>query len=106
LGARRNEIRLQPPRFAVNHQVARLADAPTIRTWVYEAVAERDPDAAVSGPSAVIAPTQRDRHVQDIAERGRMSWQKSSDYDLRAKVGAAIGRYKCAIGWRCGRWLD
>ena len=27
-----------------------------------------------------------------------MGWQKSSDYDVRAKVEAAIGRYKHVIG--------
>jgi hypothetical protein len=27
-----------------------------------------------------------------------MGWQKSSDYKLRAKVEAAIGRYKRVIG--------
>jgi hypothetical protein len=33
-----------------------------------------------------------------IAERGRMAWQKSSGYNLRAKVEASIGRYKRVIG--------
>jgi hypothetical protein len=27
-----------------------------------------------------------------------MDWQKASGYNLRAKVGAAIGRYKRVIG--------
>ena len=43
-------------------------------------------------PSAATAPTQRDRHIQEIVERGRMGWQKASGYNLRAKVEAAIGR--------------
>ena len=29
---------------------------------------------------------------------GRMGWQKSSGYNVRAKVEAAIGRYKRVIG--------
>jgi hypothetical protein len=37
-------------------------------------------------------PTQRDRHLRMIAERGRMAWQKASGYNLRAKVEASIGR--------------
>ena len=74
---------------------------------VYEGVAERHPDAAVivppratavPGPSAATAPTQRDRHIQEIVERGRIGWQKASGYNLRAKVEAAIGRYKRVIG--------
>jgi hypothetical protein len=74
---------------------------------VYEAVAERHPDAAVIVPprstatlsvSAGIAPTRRDQHIQEIAEPGRMGWQKSSDYNVRAKDEAAIGRYKRVIG--------
>ena len=27
-----------------------------------------------------------------------MGWQKSSGYNLRARVEASIGRYKCVIG--------
>lgn len=55
-------------------------------------LAERHPDAAVivsprSGavPSetAVTAPTQRDLHLQLIAERGRMGWQKAPGYNWR-----------------------
>jgi hypothetical protein len=73
----------------------------------YKAVAERDPHAAVIVPpragvvvsaSAETAPTQRDRHLRMIADRGRMAWQKASGYNLRAKVEASIGRYKRVIG--------
>jgi hypothetical protein len=74
---------------------------------VSQAVAERHPNAAVIVPlragavasaSADTTPTQRDRHLRMIAERGRMAWQKASGYDLRAKVEATIGRYKRVIG--------
>jgi hypothetical protein len=74
---------------------------------VSQAVAERHPDAAVITPprvgavasaSAETAPTQRDRHLRMIAERGRMAWQKASGYNLRAKVEASIGRYKRVVG--------
>ena len=83
------------------------ADGTYDQDRVYEAVAERYPDAAVivpprasavPGPSAATAPTQRDRHIQEIVECGRMGWQKASGYNLRAKVEAAIGRYKRVIG--------
>ena len=74
---------------------------------VYTAVAARHSDAAVIVPpratavpsaSAKMAPTQRDRHLQTIAQHGRMSWQKSSGYNHRARVEASIGRYKRVIG--------
>ena len=83
------------------------ADGAYDQDRVYETVAERHPDAAVivppratavPGPSAATAPTQRDQHIQEIAERGRMGWQKSSGYNLRARVEASIGRYKRVIG--------
>jgi hypothetical protein len=83
------------------------ADGAYDQDRVYQAVAERHPDAAVIVPprstatpsaSAGTAPTRRDQHIQEIAEHGRMGWQKSSDYNVRAKVEAAIGRYKRVIG--------
>ena len=83
------------------------ADGAYDQDRVYEAVAERHPDAAVIVPprstatlsaSAGILPTRRDQHIREIAEHGRMGWQKSSDYNVRAKVEAAIGRYKRVIG--------
>src|SRR3954471_16272215 len=74
---------------------------------VYAAVADRHPDAAVIVPprttavpsgSAETTPTQRDGHVRCIAETGRMAWQATSGYNRRAKVEAAIGRWKQVIG--------
>jgi hypothetical protein len=68
---------------------------------------DRHPDAAVMVPprctavlsgNAATAPTQRDRHLQCIAETGRMSWQKASGYNKHAKVEAAIARWKHVIG--------
>ncbi len=43
-------------------------------------------------------PTQRDRHLQVIAEHGRMAWQKASGYTKRARVEATMGRWKQVIG--------
>jgi hypothetical protein len=74
---------------------------------VYATVTERHPDAAVIVPprssavpseTAETAPTQRDRHLQLIATRGRVAWQKASGYNWRALVEAAIGRWKRVIG--------
>jgi Transposase DDE domain len=84
-----------------------IADGGYDQDRVNQAVAKRHPDAAVIVPpregavpsaSAESAPTQRDRHLRMIAERGRMAWQKASGYNLRAKVEASIGRYKRVIG--------
>lgn len=74
---------------------------------VYAAVADRHPDATVIVPpratavpsaTADTAPTQRDSHLRCIAETSRMAWQKASGYNGRAKVEAAIGRWKQVIG--------
>jgi len=70
------------------------ADGAYDQDRVYETVAERHPDAAVivppratavPGPSAATAPTQRDRHIQEIAAHGRMGWQKSSGFGPRSR---------------------
>jgi len=74
---------------------------------VYSSVAERHPDAAIIAPprstgvpseTAEAEPTRRDHHLQVIAERGRMAWQKASGYNKGARVEAVIGRYKRVIG--------
>jgi hypothetical protein len=63
------------------------ADGAYDQDQVTQAVGGRHPDAAVIVPpragavasaSAETAPTQRDRHLQMIGERGRMAWQKAA----------------------------
>jgi hypothetical protein len=74
---------------------------------VYAGVGERHPDATVIVPprstavpsdTAETAPTQRDRHIQLIAETGRMGWQTAAGYNIRARIEAAMGRFKQVIG--------
>ncbi len=48
--------------------------------------------------TAGTAPTQRDRHIEAIAERGRMGWQRSSGYNWRALVEADVSRWQRVIG--------
>ena len=48
--------------------------------------------------TADTAPTRRDRHIEAIAEHGRMGWQKASGYNLRALVEADVSRWKRVIG--------
>ena len=54
--------------------------------------------SAVPSETAETAPTQRDRHLRVITERGRMGWQKASGYNWRALVEADISRWKRVIG--------
>jgi transposase len=71
------------------------ADGAYDQDGVYDAIAERHRDTAVIVPprrtvvlsdEAAIAPTQRDRHLQCIAETSRRAWQQASGYNKRAKV--------------------
>jgi hypothetical protein len=82
---------------------------------VYASVAARHPEATIIVPpraTAVLseiaesAPTPRDRHLQHIADHGRMAWQKVSGYTKRARAEAAIGRWKQVIGDRLRAHTD
>ena len=42
--------------------------------------------------------TPRDRHVQLMAERGRIGWQHATGYGRRNQVETTMGRYKHLIG--------
>jgi hypothetical protein len=64
---------------------AGIADGAYDQDRVYDAVTGHSAEAAVVvpprstavlSPSAETDPTQRDRHIQAIAEQGRMGWQK------------------------------
>jgi hypothetical protein len=87
--------------------VSFMGDGAYDQDSVSRSVAERYPDArvivpprsgAVPSKTAETAPTQRDQHLQLIAERGRMGWQKTSGYNRRALAEATIGRFKRVIG--------
>jgi transposase len=76
---------------------------------VYRVIAQRDPTAAVIIPPrstavpsdmAETVPTQRDRHLRMIQERGRLGWQKAVNYGRRSLGEVAMMRYKTLIG-RC-----
>jgi hypothetical protein len=75
-------------------------------TDVYATAAARHADAAVIVPprSTVVAsetaetdPTPRDRHMECIAEQGRIGWRKASGQNKRSRVEATIGRFKPVI---------
>jgi hypothetical protein len=84
-----------------------IGDGAYDQAGIYGTIAKRYPEAdvivpprstAVPSDTAGSTPTQRDRHLQCIAEHGRMSWQKQSGYTRRALVEAAISRIKRVIG--------
>ncbi len=83
------------------------ADGAFDRDDVHAEVAARHPDAdvivpprssAVPSGTAEIDPTQRDRHLQAITERGRVGWQRASGYNWRALVEADVSRWKRVMG--------
>ena len=84
-----------------------IADGAYDQGRVYDGVAEHSAEAAVvvpPRPTAVLSasaetdPTQRDRHIQVIAEQGRMGWQRTSGYNARAGAEGTMSRYKRIIG--------
>jgi hypothetical protein len=70
-------------------------------------VPDRHPDAAVGIPPRSTAvpsdtadpdPTQRDRHIQRLARKGRMGWQNAVGCGTRSLVETAFHRYKVLVG--------
>jgi transposase len=71
----------------------------------YQIVAERDPAAMVvipprstAVPGSSAEPTQRDGHIQSLADKGRLGWQRETDYGKRSKAETAMARYKRILG--------
>ncbi|MGF7212944.1 IS5 family transposase [Skermanella aerolata] len=84
-----------------------LGDGGYDRTGVYTALDVRYPDAVIVVPpraDAVLSatadtdPTQRDRHIQAITDKGRMAWQRDSGYNQGAGVEGQFARWKQVIG--------
>ena len=71
---------------------------------VSQAVLDKQPDAQVVIPphkTAVCSDagdSQRDRHIQTIAQNGRIAWQRKTGYNLRSHVELAMQRYKRIFG--------
>jgi Transposase DDE domain len=86
-----------------------MGDGGYDRTGVYTALDQRHPAAVIVVPpradavlsaTAETEPTQRDRHIQAIARKGRMAWQRDSGYNERACVEGQFARWKQVIGDR------
>ena len=56
-------------------------DPPGVGVHPEAAVVVPPRTGAVPSGTAETAPTQRDRHLRSIAERGRMGWQRASGYN-------------------------
>ena len=71
---------------------------------VSQAVLDKQPDAQVVIPPhttavcSVACDTQRDQHIQTIAQQGRIAWQRITGYNLRSHVELAMQRYKRIFG--------
>ena len=84
--------------WATEHTIEPMFSTPfssEIRTSDSSFLHPREP---CCGPTATTVPTQRDSHIRSINKHGRMNWQKTSGYNRRSKVEAAIARYKRVIG--------
>ncbi len=56
------------------------------------------PKNAVLSSNAAQDPTVRDRHIAEIAARGRMGWQRASGYNQRSRAETLMSRWKTVIG--------
>ena len=49
-------------------------------------------------PCNTLVHSPRDRHIQLLAQRGHIGWQKATGYGRRNLAETTIGRYKHLIG--------
>jgi transposase len=93
----------------IDGRIARLtADGAYDGAPTYDTIATHGDDIEVVIPPRSTAvtsgeqgrPAQRDRHLEMITERGRLSWQAATDYGRRSLVETTMGRYKALIGPR------
>ncbi len=71
---------------------------------ISRAVLDKQPAAKVVVPPhktavcSLASNTQRDQHIHDIEQLGRIAWQKKIEYGLRSHVELAMQRYKRIFG--------
>jgi hypothetical protein len=82
-----------------------MADGACDGEPTYQTVAELDPAATVVIPPRSTAvpgsgadPTQRDRHIEFLTDRGRLGWQRETNYGRRSRAETAMSRYKRILG--------
>ena len=93
----------------IDGRIARVtADGAYDGAPTYDTIAAHGDDIEVVIPPRSTAVTggelgplaQRDRHLEMITERGRLAWQKATDYGRRSLIETTMGRYKALIGPR------
>jgi hypothetical protein len=102
---------LEPVLDQVEEPLAAIvADGAYDQDRIYDDVAKHSAEAAVVVPpratavlSASAETDPRDRHIQAIAEQGRMGWQKTSGYNVRAGAEGTMSRYKRILVTPCAR---
>ena len=93
------------------HIAAVTADGAYDRDPTYQAIADRQrrspPDVIIPPRASAVLSTDdsnvqspRDRHIQLMADRGRIGWQRATGYGRRNHAETTMGRYKHLIGPR------
>ena len=81
-----------------------IADGAYDTLGTYQVIEEKQPGAKVIIPPGIDAvssasgDTQRDAHIRDMEELGRMGWQEKTDYGRRSKAELCILRIKRIFG--------
>jgi len=94
----------------IEHEIGQVtADGAYDGEPTYDTIAKRDPHINVVIPSRATAqpstqfetnPSTRDTHILMIQSLGRLGWQETVGYGIRALVETTMGRYKAIIGPR------
>jgi transposase len=93
----------------IDGRIARVtADGAYDGDPTYQTIASHGDDIEVVIPPRSTAvpsgepgpPTQRDRYLKMITERGRLAWQVATNYGQRSLIETTMGRYKALIGPR------
>jgi transposase len=102
-----NPLQVAPLLDQIDATIASVtADGAYDGASTYEVVAVQGAEIRVIIPPHVTAvlsaeagcnPSQRNQHIISIAARGRLGWQKETDYGRRALAETAMGRYKAII---------
>ena len=101
---------MTPLRWVICLPKSRPRSIPSLGTGAYDGepvsqtVLAHQPNAKVVIPPHKTAvrseagDTQRDQHIKVIAEKGRITWQRETGYNLRSHVELAMQRYKRIFG--------
>jgi hypothetical protein len=86
------------PRWSARGSIRSPPRSP--RCWPLALTTESRSTAPLPSATADIDPTQRDRHIERIEQRGRLGWLRAIDHGRRSLAEGAMFRYKKVIGRR------